>query len=114
MNGTLLKDQDIPKNNISFITYWDIVSKSDAIMDPEHKYLPPQHTLTIYNYSRLYINLEGCVNTLRGECVEFVKTHGNDGDEKTAQSRFPCFYHKVRFYLVFLAYKNQNVSLFKT
>ncbi|XP_066904096.1 uncharacterized protein Teh4 [Halyomorpha halys] len=100
INGTLLNDLDIPKPNISFITYWKIVANSNVILDPEHKYLPPQHTLTIYNYSRLYINLEGCVNTLRGECVEFVKTHGNDGDEKTAQSRFPCFYHKNDSFMV--------------
>lgn len=61
-----------------------------------HRFLPRQSSLTIYNSSRLYINLEGCVNTLRGECVNFIQTHGRDGDNNTAQSRFLCFYNKVR------------------
>lgn len=59
------------------------------------RFLPRQSSLTIYNTSRLYINLEGCVNTLRGECLKFLQTHGSDGDNNTAQSRFRCFYNKV-------------------
>lgn len=53
-----------------------------------------QSVLTIYNNSNLYINLDGCVNTLKGECREFLQTHGRDGRNQTAQSRFTCFYHK--------------------
>jgi len=34
------------------------------------------------------------VNTLRGECNEFVKNNGRDGSNHTGQSRFQCFYHK--------------------
>lgn len=60
-----------------------------------YRFLPRQSSLTIYNTSRLYINLEGCVNTLRGECLKFLQTHGSDGDNNTAQSRFRCFYNKV-------------------
>lgn len=41
-----------------------------------HRFLPRQSSLTIYNSSQLYINLEGCVNTLRGECLTFLRTHG--------------------------------------
>lgn len=65
-------------------------------VDPTNRYLPAQHSLIIYNSSRLYINLEGCVNTLRGECRDFLQTHGRDGDNQTAQSRYPCFYNKVK------------------
>lgn len=59
-----------------------------------------QQHLTIYDKSRLYINLEGCVNTLRNECKEFVRTHGKNGSENTAQSTFPCYYNKVSFYIL--------------
>lgn len=59
------------------------------------RFLPKQSSLTIYNTSQLYINLEGCVNTLRGECLEFLHSHGRDGDNNTAQSRFQCYYNKV-------------------
>lgn len=40
----------------------------------------------------MFINLEGCVNTLRGECTEFATVFGRDGRNNTAQSRFPCYY----------------------
>ncbi|CAG5093806.1 Protein of unknown function [Cotesia congregata] len=63
-------------------------------VDPTNAYLPSQRSLTIYNTSRLYINLEGCVNTLRGECRDFLQTHGRDGDNQTAQSRYPCFHKR--------------------
>lgn len=39
--------------------------------------------------------MEGCVNTLRGECKDFVARYGNDGDNNTAQSRYQCYYNKV-------------------
>lgn len=67
-----------------------------------YSFLPQQSVLTIYNMSRLYINLEGCVNTLRGECSDFLQTHGRDGDNNTAQSRFQCYYNKVRNQLMLI------------
>lgn len=48
--------------------------------------------LTIANESRLMINLEGCVNTLRDECKEFLREFGKDGTDHNARARFPCFY----------------------
>lgn len=35
------------------------------------------------------------MNTLRGECKDFVARYGNDGDNNTAQSRYQCYYNKV-------------------
>lgn len=57
--------------------------------------MPPQWALTMYNNSDLFINLDGCVNTLQGECKEFLQIHGRDGSNETAQARFPCYYNKV-------------------
>lgn len=48
--------------------------------------------LTISNDSRLMINLEGCVNTLRDECRDFLREYGKDGSDHMARARFPCFY----------------------
>lgn len=95
INGTLLNETVIPEKFMNFTTYWSLVENSTQLLDAEQRFLPMQHVLTIYNYSRLYINLEGCVNTLKGECKEFLNTHGIDGDNQTAQSRFTCFYNKV-------------------
>ncbi|KAF6204894.1 hypothetical protein GE061_019058 [Apolygus lucorum] len=94
INGTVVPPTTLQKPQTNFTTFWKIVENSTTLLDPSLKYLPPQSSLTIFNYSRLYINLEGCVNTLRGECEEFSKTHGNDGDNSTSQSRFICYYHK--------------------
>lgn len=71
-----------------------------------NRFLPKQSSLTIYNTSQLYINLEGCVNTLRGECLQFLHTHGRDGDNNTAQSRYLCYYNKVSFNFYFSTFYN--------
>ncbi|XP_033210358.1 uncharacterized protein LOC117168734 [Belonocnema kinseyi] len=95
VNGTKLTEALIPQPFTNFTTFLKLYEKSLANpLDPTNVFVPAQRTLTIYNSSRLYINLEGCVNTLRGECREFLQTHGMDGDNETAQSRYPCFYNK--------------------
>ncbi|KAG8223402.1 hypothetical protein J437_LFUL003675 [Ladona fulva] len=53
---------------------------------------PAEARLIIANESRLLINLEGCVNTLRDECKEFIKEYGRDGTDHNARARFPCFF----------------------
>lgn len=80
---------------MNFTTLWAIYENKTRPVDPTQRFLPMQSELTIYNSSRLYINLDACVNTLRGECKEFFGTHGRDGRNNSAQSRFPCFYDKV-------------------
>ncbi|CAD7083351.1 unnamed protein product [Hermetia illucens] len=94
LNGTLLAQSTIPHPFMNFTQFWKIYEESDKILDPSQKFLPKQSTLTIYNFSRLYINLEGCVNTLRGECKEFVANYGKDGDNNTHVSRYQCYYNK--------------------
>lgn len=80
---------------MNFTQFWALYNNSTKEVDPTHRFMPMQHHLAIYNKSKLYINLEGCVNTLRGECKEFARTHGRNGSDDTAQSRFTCFYNKV-------------------
>ncbi|XP_014204638.1 uncharacterized protein LOC106636669 [Copidosoma floridanum] len=101
VNGTLLASGRVPQPFINFTTFLMMYEQSlSRKVDPSDAYVPSQHSLTIYNSSRLYINLEGCVNTLRGECREFLVTHGADGDNQTAQSRYPCYYNKNNSFLV--------------
>ncbi|OXU22970.1 hypothetical protein TSAR_008957 [Trichomalopsis sarcophagae] len=95
VNGTLLLTSLIPQPYVNFTTFLGLYGVSlQRKVDPNDAYVPSQRSLTIYNNSRLYINLEGCVNTLRGECRDFLVSHGADGDNQTAQSRYPCFYNK--------------------
>ncbi|XP_070169000.1 tipE homolog 4 [Polyergus mexicanus] len=95
VNGTLLNEIKVPQPSINFTSFLKIYERSLRYpADPTNAYVPAQKSLTIYNSSRLYINLERCVNTLRGECRQFLLTHGRDGDNQTAQSRYPCYYNK--------------------
>lgn len=94
LNGTVLDSFTVPEPFTNFTTFWKIYENSTTVLDPTQRYLPKQSTLTIYNTTKLFINLEGCVNTLRGECKEFLFTHGQDGAKNTAQSRFQCYYNK--------------------
>lgn len=82
---------------MNFTQFWKIYEESKIEVDPEQRFLPNQHNLTIYKHKKLFINLEGCVNTLRGECKDFHARHGVDGDNNTAQSRYQCYYNKVMY-----------------
>lgn len=95
INGTTVEESLIPHPFMNYSQFWSIYYNSATLLDSEQKYLPMQNELIIHNSSRLYINLEGCVNTLRNECKEFVKTYGKNGTGKTAESRFICYYNKV-------------------
>ena len=119
VNGTLLKEIPLPQSTINFTSFLNIYEKSlQYPVDPTNIYVPAQRSLTIYNSSRLYINFEGCVNTLKGECKDFLATHGRDGDNQTAQSRYPCYYNKVsqfffQFHVsLFLSSKSEKKVLF--
>jgi hypothetical protein len=40
----------------------------------------------------LFMNHEGCVNTLQEECKRFYAELGRDGRNQSFPSRFPCYY----------------------
>ncbi|XP_022166393.1 uncharacterized protein LOC111030954 [Myzus persicae] len=94
INGTVLEESQMPQLFINFTTFWTIYEASDRPLDETNTFVPAQSALTVYNSTRLYINQQGCVNTLRNECRDFSITHGRAGDNHTALSRFPCFYTK--------------------
>ena len=51
-----------------------------------------ERSLSFMNDTKLYINTEGCVNTLQKECKAFFKTHAHDGSDGITPDRFTCFY----------------------
>ncbi|XP_030762384.1 uncharacterized protein LOC115887177 [Sitophilus oryzae] len=104
INGTIYNEDIIPKPYATFREFWNLTGKHSHVVDPKNEFLPSQSSLTIYNHSRLYINLDGCVNTLKGECYNFLLTHGRDGKNQTAASRFPCFYNKNNSFMVITRY----------
>ena len=38
------------------------------------------------------INIEGCVNTLSMECMNFYNVYGKDGRNYTARAVYECYY----------------------
>lgn len=48
--------------------------------------------ITIYNRTRLKINIDGCVNTLSEECMAFYYDYGKDGRNYTSRAVYPCYY----------------------
>ena len=47
--------------------------------------IPSESTLSIVNETRMTINLEGCVNTLSYECLDFFRKYKKDGRNKTTK-----------------------------
>lgn len=91
INGTLLPKTALTDlTNFTYLTY---LSVWNTIPLDENKIVaPPESDLIIANESRLQINLDGCVNTLRDECKDFLRDYGKDGTDHNARARFPCFY----------------------
>ncbi|XP_063238466.1 uncharacterized protein LOC134539987 [Bacillus rossius redtenbacheri] len=94
VNGSLVDQARVPKLFMNFTVLWSLYEQAERVADLGQWFAPQQSQLVIYNRTKLYINLEACVNTLQGECKQFLNTHGRDGDNHTAPSRFPCYYDK--------------------
>ncbi|XP_030762310.1 uncharacterized protein LOC115887120 [Sitophilus oryzae] len=91
INGTLLANNVLADMaNFTYLSYLSVFNT--VILDKDRKVAPPEVDLLIANDSKLLINLEGCVNTLRDECKDFLKFYGKDGTDHNARARFPCFY----------------------
>jgi len=67
-------------------------NNSEILDKPRKTHLPFDFEVEIYKKSLLFINHEGCVNTLQHECTAFYKNLGQDGRNQTSPSRFPCYY----------------------
>lgn len=91
VNGSLLAKNILSDlTNFTYLSYLSVFNT--APLDEKRKIAPPEPDLLIANESKLLINLEGCVNTLRDECKDFLRAYGKDGTDHNARARFPCYY----------------------
>ncbi|XP_014292517.1 uncharacterized protein Teh3 [Halyomorpha halys] len=91
INGTLLEKSYLSDlTNFTYLSYLSVTNTK--LLDDTRTIAPPELDLLIANESKLMINMEGCVNTLRDECKEFLREYGKDGTDHNARGRFPCFY----------------------
>jgi len=91
VNGSLLR-QDVLADFANFSHLTNLNAQSDRPIVAGDTVAPREHKLLIAKDSHLHINLEGCVNTLRGECDVFIRRFGKDGSDHNARARFLCFY----------------------
>ncbi|CAI6365174.1 unnamed protein product [Macrosiphum euphorbiae] len=91
VNGSLLR-QDVLADFANFSHLTNLNAQSDRPIVAGDVVAPREHKLLIAKDSHLHINLEGCVNTLRGECDVFIRRFGKDGSDHNARARFRCFY----------------------
>lgn len=88
VNGSVLANNVLGDLiNFTYLSYLHVFATT-----PMPAIAPLDLDLSISNESRLMINLEGCVNTLRDECREFLREFGKDGTDHNARARFPCFF----------------------
>lgn len=72
VNGSVLANHVLGDlTNFTYLSHLHI-----TVAKPIKAIAPPDYELTIANESRLMINLEGCVNTLRDECRDFLRDYG--------------------------------------
>lgn len=91
VNGTLLpRDALADYANLTHLT--NLNARSTRPLVPDDAVAPREHRLLVAEDSRLHVNLQGCVNTLRGECDAFVRRYGRDGSDHNARARFRCHY----------------------
>lgn len=94
INGTVVDKQTLSDvSNFTFLHSLTILNETRSMQ--EREIAPLEIDLLIANDSRLMINLEGCVNTLREECKQFIKEYGKDGADHNARARFPCYYSEA-------------------
>ncbi|XKL61770.1 hypothetical protein PGB90_001603 [Kerria lacca] len=95
VNGTLINKQMLSDlSNFTFLHTLTITKESSRTAQ-EQRIAPLETDLLIANDSKLMINLEGCVNTLKEECKQFLKEYGKDGADHNAKARFPCYYSLI-------------------
>lgn len=93
VNGTILPKALVgPMTNYTVLTSEYLKLGYYNKLDRNGVFLPFEEDIMIHNRTRLKINFEGCVNTLKDECKSFYNDYAKDGRNDTSPSRFPCYY----------------------
>ncbi|KAG5666456.1 hypothetical protein PVAND_014483 [Polypedilum vanderplanki] len=92
INGSLLTNKVLlsDMSNFSYLMHLHLIEAKLV-----SQIAPIDTDLTISNDSRLMINLEGCVNTLRDDCKKFFRIYAKNRADYNAKARFPCFYSPI-------------------
>ncbi|XP_014242584.1 uncharacterized protein LOC106662780 [Cimex lectularius] len=107
INGTLLEKSVLSDlTNFTYLSYLSVTNTK--LVDETRQVAPPEIDLLIANDSKLLINMEGCVNTLRDECKEFLREYGKDGSDHNARGRFPCYYAEEKVDVVVARFNLEN------
>lgn len=110
INGSVLaKDMLTDLTNFTYLSHLAVYATE--ILDETKTVMPPESDLIIANESRLLINLEGCVNTLKDECKYFLMEYGRDGSDHNARARFPCFYAEKNTDIVVSRFNLENSKM---
>lgn len=71
-----------------------------------------EEDITIYNFTKLLKNQEGCVNTLAMECMDFFHRLGRDGANYTQRAVFDCYYDPTESDYVVVDYMPERTFKF--
>ena len=97
INGSLIPDEilnrsseDKAQGNINYTSLLSVfhTHAHRNRLDRQGGNLPFDIDITIFKETKMLINYEGCVNTLREECTAFYKEFGKDGRNQTSPSRY--------------------------
>ncbi|MCL4142566.1 UNVERIFIED_CONTAM: hypothetical protein GTU68_051944 [Idotea baltica] len=72
--------------------FLDILEYARHLHNQSDFLIEAEESLRLMNTTKLTINPEGCVNSLKKECKSFFNTHATDGRDGKTQDRFPCYY----------------------
>jgi len=91
VNGTWMPDDfNGGLTNYSYMSLeYSRLREDPTYRAPEISY---EEDITIFNQTKLQINIQGCVNSLSEECTDFYKTYGRDGRNYTARAIYECYY----------------------
>ncbi|CAG7727926.1 unnamed protein product, partial [Allacma fusca] len=91
-NGTLMEPGTLG-DTTDIIQLVKSHTENTRLLDPTKKFAMPESDLLLSHNVPLYINYDGCVNTLiLKECEKFLTEYGVDGSDLRTNARFPCFY----------------------
>ena len=90
IDGISIESNELAPKRLNYSQLINYV-KNQTLEGMGRKILMYEDEVILANKTKLLVNLEGCVNTLRDECAEKFEILGKDGRDYSPQSIFPCF-----------------------
>jgi len=91
VNGTWFpNDFNGGSTNYSFLTRE--LARRRELAEYREETISYEPDITIFNKTKLKINIEGCKNNLNKSCTAFYENYGGDGRNHTARAVYECFF----------------------